>query len=154
MKCFYTWMWCNSSERCSNTSSTENTEMQRHTHEPQAYLGLCLSNSDLSTATSPPQMCTETQWPGSTEQVSSHPCTNVPNEILSICGGNLQPETGWLQTRGAADHRDGWGRWFVECLKHKSKHLFSVTWEFLFSASSIFSHLQDFSSLEIRILMI
>lgn len=65
-------------------------------------------------------------------------CTNIPDEILSICGGNLQPETGWLQTRGAADHHDGWGRWFVECLKHKSKHLFSVTWEFLFSCVKIF----------------
>lgn len=76
----------------------------------------CWTLTFQTDASPPPQACTETQWPGSTEQVSLHPCTNVPDEILSIWEGNLQPETGWLQTRGAADHSDGWGRWFVECL--------------------------------------
>lgn len=94
-----------------------------HTHKPQAHCGLCLLNSDLSTAASTPHKRHNDQEAPS-RFLHIHAPHNVPDEILSICGGNLQPETGWLQTRGAADRRDGWGRWFVGCLKHKSKHLF------------------------------
>ena len=39
-----------------------------------------------------------------------------PRWVSKYLGGNLQPETGWLQTGGGGGLiiSDGWGRWFVE----------------------------------------
>lgn len=109
------------------------------------HAGSCVLNSDLYNCRldSPPyalplppphpQMLTETQWPGSPEQVSPRSRTSIPPmRFLRASGGNLQPETGWLQTLWAADLG-----WFVGASEHKSKHLFTDITSF-FSALSVY----------------
>lgn len=95
-----------------------------------------------------PQMYARGTMTRKYHQVSSRRRTNVPDEILTICGGKFTTRNrlaahrrcGEVVVGAEADRCDGWWRWFVGCLQHKSKHLFGLSRRFLFVAS-IYVHL-------------
>lgn len=90
-----------------------------------------------------PQMYARGTMTRKYHQVSSRRRSNVPDEILTICGVKFTTRNrlaahrrcGVVVVGGDADCCDGWWRWFVGCLQHKSKHLFGLTQRFLFMAS-------------------
>lgn len=110
--------------------------------------GVCWTLT-FTTASPLPQMCVETQWPGSCEQVSPHPRTNVPDEILERFGRKFT-----TRNRPVTNTASCWFGVICGASEHKSKHLFTFTmrlspplylkgnwirWEFSFSLMRIFA---------------
>lgn len=90
-----------------------------------------------------PQMYARGTMTRKYHQVSSRCRTNIPNEILTICGGKFTTRNrlaahrrcGEVVVGADADRCDRWWRWFVGVFQHKSKHLFGLSRRFSFMAS-------------------